>query len=111
MKINGKICLTLSHTLFWAPKMTPQQNIRQGFKNFFGTFFFLQPPIPILTKKISPSLENLNSPAYTFDQSKFMCRYPKTKLPERKMLITSLTSLNKKIYKLINKIHYTVLNV
>lgn len=56
MKINGKICLTLSHTLtFLGSKNDTTAKYKEGFKNVLGTFFLLQPRIPILTKNKSVS--------------------------------------------------------
>ena len=38
MKIDGKICLTLSHTLsFLGSKNDTTAKYKEGFKNFYGT--------------------------------------------------------------------------
>ena len=51
LKINGKNSLTLSHILtFLGSKNDTTAKYKEGFKNFFWTFFLLQPRIPILTK-------------------------------------------------------------
>jgi len=52
MKINGNICLTLSHTLtFQGSKNDTTAKYKEGFKNFFRDVFLVATPHPYFDKK------------------------------------------------------------